>query len=125
MRTILLVDDEYAIVEVLGALLAEEGFHVVTAATGEEALGKLAKERPDLIVLDVMMPRMDGREVLRALRRDPATARLPVILMSAAAEALRVGERDDRIAFLRKPFTLEVLLETLGRLLGDERGEKS
>src|SRR5690242_13837415 len=97
MKTILVVDDEYAMVEALSALLADEGYRVVAAANGEEALARLADSSPDLVLLDVMMPRLDGREVLRTMRAEPAFARVAVIMMSAAARPLGKDELGDAV----------------------------
>jgi CheY-like chemotaxis protein len=117
MKTILVVDDEYAVVEALSALLEDEGYAVATAANGEEALHALDDGlAPDLVLLDVMMPRMDGREVLRALRADPARRALPVIVMSAASQPLPPEQLGDAV-FLPKPFDLKRLLGTIEALL--------
>jgi CheY-like chemotaxis protein len=116
VKTILVVDDEYAIVEALAALLGDEGYRVVSAMNGQEALDRIASDRPDLVLLDVMMPVLDGRATLAKIRDDPATAALPVVLMSAAPRAQSVaGARSD--AFLAKPFGVATLLDTLSRLL--------
>ncbi len=112
MKTILLADDEYAIVEALTALLLDEGYGVVTAGNGEEALARLREVTPDLVILDVMMPRLDGREVLRLMRATPAWAKIPVIVMSAAARPLTPAQLGDAV-FLRKPFDVSVLLKAI------------
>ena len=101
---ILLVDDEHAITDNLSAFLQRSGFDVAVASDGEEALRKAATFGPDLIVLDVLMPRLDGREVLRRLRS--ADNRTPVILLTQIGEsveramALEEGADD----YLNKPF---------------------
>jgi CheY-like chemotaxis protein len=77
MKKILVVDDERHIVRLIQVNLERQGYNVVTAHDGKEALEKVASEKPDLVVLDVMMPYMDGFEVLRTLRRNPETAELP------------------------------------------------
>ena len=116
MKTILVVDDEYAIVEALAALLGDEGYRVVSAMNGAEALEKIAEDRPDLVLLDVMMPVLDGRATLARIREDPTTSALPVVLMSAAPRAQTAqGPRSD--AFLAKPFGVALLLETIAKLL--------
>ncbi len=101
---VLLVDDERGITQNLASFMGRSGFHVDTAADGEEALRRAARFAPDLIVLDVLMPRMDGREVLRRLRR--ADDWTPVILLTQIGEsteramALEEGADD----YLNKPF---------------------
>ena len=117
MKTILLVDDEDSMVEVLSGLLEDEGYHVVAASDGEEALTRIAgPELPDLVLLDVMMPKVDGREVLRRMHADPQLRSIPVILMSATAHPISQAELGEAV-FLQKPFDLHVLLQTLTALL--------
>jgi CheY-like chemotaxis protein len=88
--TILVVDDTPLNVKLLADLLGTKGYRTVTAASGPEALEKLAAEAPDLVLLDVMMPGMSGYEVCAAIRTDPAHAMLPVVLVTALDPA---GER--------------------------------
>jgi CheY-like chemotaxis protein len=121
MKTILIVDDEFGIVDALRELLTEEGYHVITAANGREGLARLAAERPDLVLLDLMMPILGGRETLRVMRTTPELRDIPVVLMSAAPQ--RTALLDDETArelsgFLSKPFEIRVLFDLLERLLG-------
>jgi CheY-like chemotaxis protein len=117
MKTILVVDDEFAMVEALSALLEDEGYHVVTAANGEEALACLRDgAHPDLVLLDVMMPRLDGRDVLRRMQEDAALRSIPVILMSAAAHPLEQARLGNAV-FLHKPFDLAALFRTIAAML--------
>jgi CheY-like chemotaxis protein len=81
--TILVVDDDPALRDMLGSVLADDGWRVVTASDGGEALGSIERERPTAVVLDLMIPTIDGFEVLRALRERPATRDLPVIVVTA------------------------------------------
>jgi CheY-like chemotaxis protein len=81
--TVLVVDDDPALRDVLSSLLAEDGWRVATASDGEAALSAVERERPTAMVLDLMMPRVDGFEVLRTLREQPATRDLPVIVVTA------------------------------------------
>jgi adenylate cyclase len=80
---ILVVDDTPHNVKLLADLLTVKGYAVATAATGEEALAKLADEQPDLVLLDVMMPGLSGYDVCRRIRGDAATALLPVVLVTS------------------------------------------
>lgn len=118
MKTLLVVDDEAGITEALNDLLSEEGFHVLVAGNGKEALERIAGKRPDLILLDFMMPVMDGREVLTALRSDSATRDIPVLMMSAMPRSSLPLDCQP-VPFLRKPFTIDRLLVEVRRLLGD------
>lgn len=117
MKTLLVVDDEVGITEALEEILREEGFHVLTALNGKEALECIAKRRPDLILLDYMMPVMDGSELLAVLRRDAAYQDIPVLLMSFIPR-FSIPLDCKPTAFLRKPFRIEQLLAEVGRLLG-------
>ena len=83
---VMLVDDNRDLVLALRRYLEQEGFEVISAYDGPEALDKAAAEQPDAIVLDVYMPQMNGKEVLRRLKSDPATQHIPVIMQTAATE---------------------------------------
>ncbi len=114
-KRILVVDDEVAIAQTLQVLLAEDGIEVLVAYNGQEALEMVRDERPHLVVSDVMMPLLDGRELCRRLRADPATSHIPIILMSAThgREAGECGAD----GFIRKPFELLDVTEMVDRLL--------
>lgn len=84
--TVLVCDDERHIVRLIQVNLERMGYHVVTAFDGREALEKLRSEKPVLVMLDVMMPYVDGYEVLRSIRKNPETARLPVIMLTVKAQ---------------------------------------
>jgi DNA-binding response OmpR family regulator len=108
---ILVVDDERNIVRLLEAYLSRHGHSVATAFDGWEALDRVKQEKFDLLILDVMMPFMDGFEVLKNLRKDPATADIPVIILTAKSadqdvfEAYHLGAH----MFLSKPVDLDEL----------------
>ena len=107
MALILVVDDEFSVAEVLQSVLADAGHEVVTAVNGRQGLELLGKRRPDLVLLDVMMPIMDGPAVLKALEEDPAYRSLPAVVMSSLPEsAVAEAARGMYAAFLRKPFKL-------------------
>jgi sigma-B regulation protein RsbU (phosphoserine phosphatase) len=117
---ILLVDDTKANLDVLGALLESEGYRIILAPSGEIALRSAAKAQPDLILLDVMMPQLDGYEVCRRLKVDPKTADIPVIFITAndqlegLVEGFEVGGTD----YIHKPFRdREVLMRVRNTLL--------
>jgi CheY-like chemotaxis protein len=120
MKTVLLVDDEFALVEVLTSVLEEEGFRVIAAANGLEALQRLDEEVPDVALVDVMMPRMGGPEMMEKMRDNPRLAGVPVILMSAAERMAKLSDVVGGVAaFLHKPFRVPVLLATLRKVLGE------
>jgi CheY-like chemotaxis protein len=115
----MIVDDNETIVEVLRELLRSAGYAVVTARGGREALSHLRSSRPDVVLLDLMMPEVSGEDVLRELRRDPALADLPVILLTARAsrEDRLVGLRMGADDYLAKPVdTGELLLRVRNTL---------
>jgi CheY-like chemotaxis protein len=122
MKTILIVDDEFGIVDILSEVLEDEGYRVVTAANGKQGLEQVAEVRPDLVILDVMMPVLDGLEVLRRLRSDAASRDLEVIVMSAAPPPRGQEKLLSNVSgFLRKPFDLRDLLKMVRLLLDSEQ----
>jgi len=116
---ILLVDDEPDALEVLGFKLREAGFTPIFAKDGERALAAARSERPDLIVLDLMLPEVDGLEVCKILRRDPSMAAIPVIMLTArAAEMDRVlGLELGADDYVTKPFSPRELVIRIRKLL--------
>ena len=112
LRKILVVDDEADILNFLELVLAERSYQVLTASSGQQALSQARQHAPDLILLDIMMPQMDGWEVLRLLRVDPRTAGIPVAMISARTDAKdRVqGLQEGALDYICKPFSLDELL---------------
>lgn len=118
MQTILVVDDEFGIAETLELLLGDEGYHVVTASNGQNGLARLAERLPDLVLLDYMMPILDGPGMLRAMRADLTYRDVPVILMTALPEATVAKTIDSQYSgFLRKPFRANEVVGTVARVL--------
>ncbi|HRC77850.1 MAG TPA: response regulator, partial [Kouleothrix sp.] len=118
-RTILIVDDEPGIVAIARDYLDRAGFRVVTAGDGPSALRLARAERPSMLVLDLMLPGMDGLDVARALRGDPATRTLPIIMLTA-----RVDEADRLIGlelgaddYITKPFSPRELVARVRAVL--------
>ena len=125
MKTILVVDDEYFLVETLSALLETEGYRVVSAANGKNGLAQLVKEHPDMVLTDFMMPVADGLELIRGLHALPDFRSLPVVMMSASPECVALPARPIRVsAFLSKPFGADELLPIIERLIGKEKQQK-
>jgi CheY-like chemotaxis protein len=119
MKTILVVDDEFGVAEVLEALLTDEGYRVTTAVNGRQGLTRLSEVRPDLVLLDVMMPIVDGPAMLRAMQEDPILRAIPVVMMSSLGEDVVRTQCQGYAAFLRKPFRATAVLDTVARILGD------
>ena len=117
-RKILVVDDEDDILQFLELVLREKAYEVVTASSGQEALTRAQIERPDLVLLDIMMPQMDGWEVLKLLRVDEETAHIPVAMLSARTEAKdRVqGLQEGAIDYICEPFALHELLAKIEKI---------
>jgi DNA-binding response OmpR family regulator len=108
MAKVLIVEDEETLVRNLADKLKGEGFNVVTAGDGEEGLDKLRSEHPDLIVLDIMLPKLDGLSLCRMVRRDPTTAHIPIIMLTARGTEVDriVGLESGADDYVTKPFGL-------------------
>ena len=128
MPRVLVVDDEVNIVRLIQVNLERQGYQVETANNGAQALAKIRESRPDLLVSDVMMPEMDGLELLSTIRRDPVLNDLPVIMLTAKAQDANVMEGYTRGAdmYLTKPFNPAELIAFAKRILSsqNEYGEK-
>jgi CheY-like chemotaxis protein len=116
-KTILIVDDEFGILEVLESILDDAGFKVMSAVNGQDALARLKKTVPDLVIVDFMMPLLDGAGVIKAMRASEKLRAVPVILASALPERTISERCTGYQAFLRKPFKIERLMEEISRLL--------
>jgi len=123
---ILVVDDEVYIVHILDFSLGMEGYEVITALDGEQALEKARAEQPDLIVLDVMMPKLDGYETCRILKADDATRNIPIILLSAKGRNAdqKVGFDVGADDYITKPFSPRKLVERINAVLGEGNSQR-
>ena len=120
MKTILIVDDEADIRDILRIRLANHpGFRILEAANGSDALELTRQQRPDLIILDWLMPGFNGMEVLKALRESPELTTIPVIMMTVKSElaAQAQGQAMGVVAYLIKPFDATRLMETVQKAL--------
>ncbi len=118
-KTILVVDDEPDIRLVLQARLEAAGYNVETAATGLEALNRIRTQPPDLVILDLMLPGMDGFAVCALLKRDQRFSRIPIIILTARSQTQdrKTGTDLGADAYLTKPFQSKDLLEKISQLL--------
>tara|TARA_Y100000031_G_C8102137_1_gene329199 strand:- start:219 stop:590 length:372 start_codon:yes stop_codon:yes gene_type:complete len=120
MPKVLIVDDETDFLEVLSARLKRSGYAVITAADGKDGVSKLYSERPDLVLLDVMMPNLNGYELCRQIKSDQKLCKTPVVILSAR------GQRDDVLhgkevgadAYFMKPFDSNDLISKIEHILG-------
>jgi DNA-binding response OmpR family regulator len=119
MTKILVVDDEPDVVVIISRMLKGLGYDVITASDGEVALEKLKGEKPDLVTLDIMMPGMNGYEVLKSIRKDPETSHIPVLMVSVKddkediVKGLEIGAND----YMTKPYQKTILLAKVRSLL--------
>jgi DNA-binding response OmpR family regulator len=125
-RRILTVDDEEHVVRLLQIRLTALGFEVVPAYDGEMALERVAESAPELVLLDVMMPKMDGFEVLRRLKENPETAHIPVIMLTARGqfEDLAHGYGEGAEWYFHKPFDMAELERFVIRVIGPPEREE-
>src|SRR5881396_2900218 len=123
---ILVVDDEIYIVHILDFSLGMEGYEVLTALDGEQALEKARAEHPDLIVLDIMMPKLDGYETCKMLKADPGTKDIPVILLSAKGRNVdqNIGFEVGADDYITKPFSPRKLVERINAILGQNSSQR-
>jgi CheY-like chemotaxis protein len=129
-KTILLIDDEADIAEYVGAVLEDNGYRVVSARPVDPIIQRIRDEKPDLVVLDVMMPGRSGISIYRELRSEPDTKAIPVVLISGMATEKEIKEKgmatffgDSDIAmpqgFIEKPVRVPALLEAVATLLSE------
>lgn len=118
-KRILLIDDETALVEMVKIRLEANNYEVITAHDGNEVLDKARKEKPDLIILDLMLPKMDGYKVCRLLKFDEKYKQIPIILFTARAQESDkiTGEEVGADAYITKPFEPKALLDKIAELL--------
>lgn len=120
MAKILVVDDEPDIVRVIVKILESRKHDVDTAADGPEALDRIKESPPDVVILDLNLPRMDGFEVCKRIKSDAETMHIPVVMMTAAYVSVQDAERGTKLGadeYVTKPFLREVLIHNVERLL--------
>jgi DNA-binding response OmpR family regulator len=117
-KKILVVDDEAQLVDMVKMRLEANGYDVITAYNGQEGLDKARRESPDLIILDLMLPKIDGYKVCRMLKFDEKYKNIPIILFTARAqqEDEKLGKEVGADAYITKPFEPQVLLEKIKQL---------
>jgi twitching motility two-component system response regulator PilH len=118
MAKIIAVDDSLADLKLVASILGAAGHNVVLCVNGDGVEEVAQRERPDLILLDVVMPNRNGYEILRKLRRDPTTKDIPVCIVSSKQEASDIewGKRQGASEYLPKPYTQDAMVQTVARL---------
>ena len=126
--TLLVVDDEPEINKLVARIFEKRGYRVNQAIDGADALASVERDRPDLIMLDLNLPKIDGWEVCRRLKGDPATREIPIIMLTAAhanVDDAEIGLGLGADEYVAKPFVKAVLLHNVERLLGREPSEET
>ncbi len=118
-KKILVVEDEESLLKLESILLTSKGYEVRGVSNGQAALEAIAEELPDLVLLDIMLPEMDGFEVCRRLKNDPGTKGIPVIMLTAkkSREDMARGEKVGADWYITKPFKSAMVIETIQRFL--------
>lgn len=124
---IMVVDDERDIVRLVSFTLSRRGYSVIEATDGKAALEVAAREQPDLILMDVMMPVMDGFEASRQLKADPRTEKIPIVMLSAKSQQVEraIGLESGALDYICKPFTPKELVEQVNGFLNAMSGKGS
>ena len=117
MNYIMAVDDDPDILDALQFVLEDAGYKVKTSLKGEDAENLTAKNLPALLILDVLLSGKDGRDICKQLKNDPATKKLPIIMISAHPSAEQSIQKVGADAFLAKPFNINELLDEVGRFV--------
>lgn len=118
-KKILIVEDEESLLKLESILLTSKGYAVRGVANGQEALDAIQEERPDLVLLDIMLPEIDGFEVCQRIKSNPETQDLPVIMLTAkkSREDMARGEKVGADWYITKPFKSAMVIETIQRFL--------
>jgi CheY-like chemotaxis protein len=119
LKTILVVDDELANAEVLSLILQDEGYRVFCASNGRQGLERVAEVQPQLIILDYMMPIMNGADMGHAVRASAQLRHIKILMNSSLPEASVLQQFSGYDAFLRKPYNVDLALQIIARLLAE------
>lgn len=118
-KKILIVEDEESLLKLESILLTSKGYEVTGVSNGQAALDSLAEDQPDLVLLDIMLPEIDGFEVCQRIKDNPSTKHIPVIMLTAkkSREDMTRGERVGADWYITKPFKSAMVIETIQRFL--------
>lgn len=117
-KKILIFDDDESIVDVLTIILDEAGYRVISAIEGKEALGLTKKEKPDLILLDILMSGMNGKEFKESLKEIKGANEIPIIVISANAKTEEISKEIGAVDFITKPFEIDEVLGKIANVVG-------
>ncbi|MBK0380594.1 response regulator [Mucilaginibacter sp. SD-g] len=115
-KTILVCDDDEGILDMLEIVLEDAGYHVIVVSNSLKIYEAIDKQKPDLVLLDLWMPVLSGDQVLRTLRKNPETDKLPVIIISASREGKHIADEAGANGFIAKPFDLDQLVNDVQKL---------
>ncbi len=116
-KKILICDDDEGILDMLELILEDSGFKIIPEKNSLNIYNMINREHPDLVLLDLWMPVLSGDQVLKALRNNPATSNLPVIIISASTEGRKIASEAGATEFIAKPFDLDMLIDRVNALL--------
>lgn len=118
-KKVLIVEDEESLLKLESILLTSRGYDVCSARNGKSAMAMLESEKPDIVLLDIMLPEMDGFEVCRQIKSNPQTSSIPVIMLTAkkSREDMATGEQAGADWYITKPFKSAMVVETIQRFL--------
>ncbi|HEX4740998.1 MAG TPA: response regulator [Caulobacteraceae bacterium] len=117
MTVVLVVDDEMGVANLLSDVLSDEGYHVIVAPNGREALRRAGEQHPDLVISDLMMPVMDGAQLKKAMEAEPDLKDIPFIIMSSMPEATVLEQCAGYALFVRKPFQIYGLIDQIKNIV--------
>jgi len=119
-KKILVVEDEESLLRLESILLSSKGYNVIGVKDGKAALESVATEKPDLVILDIMLPEMDGIEVCRRIKADPLTSSIPLVMLTAkkSRQDVEIGTEAGASAYITKPFKTAMVIEVIEGLLG-------
>ena len=120
MATVLVVEDEFAIAKLLGDVLDEEGYRVLIASNGKQALELAKSTEPDLVLTDYMMPVMDGAALIQAMA-NTSLSKVPIVMMSSMPEQALADRCGGYVHFIRKPFSIFQVIEAVARFTSPKR----
>lgn len=125
-RKILVIDDKEELLMLVEIIFEEIGYDIITIKNSEEALAYIIKEKPDMVILDIMMPKLNGWEVLKQVKENKETSHIPILILSVKAdrEDAEKGKKFGAEAIMRKPFQSKKLIEVVNNILTQEEEEK-